>query len=133
MGACFLQIGRRQIHSNAADRKGQTAALCRSPHPFPGFLHRRIGQTNDIKSGKSVGNEALRRDAAALDSGDSQCPNAANHTLTPSFFVYTIILHVPKKHNLFFCFPKNKENSASCTVLRLHSCASVRFLKDGWF
>ena len=78
MGACFLQIGRRQIHSDAADRKGQTAALCRSPNPFPGLLHRRIGQTHDIKTGQAVGNITFCHHAGAPDAGNAQRSDAAN-------------------------------------------------------
>ncbi len=77
----FLACG-RQVHRNAAHGKGQSAALRRCPHPVPRFLHRRVGQSHDIKAGKSLRNVALRRDGAALYSGDTQRSDAAGAGLS---------------------------------------------------
>ena len=93
-----------QIHRNAAHGKGQATALRRCPHPIPRFLHRRVGQSHDIKAGKSLRNVAFRRDGAALNPGDAQRPDAANHVSVPLFsFVFH---HTPfyRKRQSFFGF-----------------------------
>ena len=83
MGARFFSAGRSQIHGDPADRKAQTAAFGSRPNPLPGLLHRRVRQAHNVKTGKAVGDEALRRDQASLNSGDAQCLYAANHRNPP--------------------------------------------------
>ena len=83
MRACLFQIGRRQIYGDAAGGKGQTGVFRRGPDPLPGFFHRSVGQTYDIKAGQAVGNIALRHHGTAPDAGNAQGFDTADHNNAP--------------------------------------------------
>ena len=85
MAASLLLTGRCQINRDPADGKSESAALGGSTDTFPCFLHCRIRQANDIKTGQSVGDIAFGCDSTSMDAMDTQGADTADHKpATPS-------------------------------------------------
>ena len=80
MGACFLQIGRRQIHSDAADREFGTTGFDGGADALAGFPHGSIRQTYHVKGGQSAGEETLGANFVSGYSVEPQRTNGNDHT-----------------------------------------------------
>ena len=91
VGAAFLQAGGGQIDGDAADRKGQAAGLGRGADTLPGLLDGGVGQTDDVKGRKAVGNIAFGHDIDAPDAGDAQGADTADHFHYPPIFPILLI------------------------------------------
>ena len=90
MGAGLFHVGGGKIYGDMAGREGQTRIFGRCPDALSGFFYHGIWQTHDLKARQAVGNITFRRHTAALDAGNAQCANAADHFYRPFTHRYLI-------------------------------------------
>ena len=78
--AGLLGARRGQVHGDAAHGELGPAVFHGGPDPLPGLPDGGVRQAHDVKGREPAGEEALRKDRVALQSGESQGTHRNDHT-----------------------------------------------------
>ena len=91
-----------EVEGDMAHREAKAAHLDGGAHPFPGLLHRGVGQTNHIEAGKPGGDVTLHRNLIAVDALEPQGAHTAEHGRSSFLHAFLLII--------LYCAEKGKDN-----------------------